>query len=101
MVIENAEMHLETLFKRRKKILKRVNVCQSVCEFYSFGEPPDYIFYIGESLGEAACMIPHRTGLWNKQVSREERWTEIRAMFKTNSIILDLMDIDPMAIKEH
>ena len=51
-------MHLETLNKRRKKLLKRLNVGQSVCEFYSYGVPPDYIFYIGEALGEAVSMIP-------------------------------------------
>ena len=60
--VENLQMHLQTLQNRLQKIYKKLNVCQSVCEFYSFGEPPDYIFYIGEALGEAVSMIPLRTG---------------------------------------
>ena len=55
-------LHLETLVNRRHKILKRLNVGQSVCEFYSYGTPPDFIFYIGEALGEVASMIPLRVG---------------------------------------
>lgn len=59
-VLENLEMHLATLQHRLQKVLKRVNVGQSVCEFYTFDVPPDYIFYIGEVLGEAAGFIPLR-----------------------------------------
>ena len=33
-------------------------------------------------------------------VSREERWEEIRAMFRVHSIIIDLMDIDPLKIDD-
>ena len=34
------------------------------------------------------------------QVSREERWEEVRNMFKTHTIILDLMEIDPFAVTD-
>ena len=57
-VMENLEMHMATLQYRREKLLNKLNVTQSVCEFYTFGQPPDYIFYIGEALGEAASFIP-------------------------------------------
>ena len=78
-----------------------MNVGQAVCEFYSFCTPPDYIFYIGEALGEASSLIPMRTGEHQlKQLSREERWEEIRAMFRVHTIILDLMDVNPLKIKD-
>ena len=94
-------MHMETLEYRREKLLKKLNVCQSVCEFYSFGYPPDYILYIGECLGEACGFIKHRTGEPHLIVSREQRWEEVRAMFRVHRIILDLMEVDPHAIQEH
>ena len=98
--MKNLTMHLETLEKRRNKIFKQVNVGQSVCEFYSYGTPPDYIFYIGEALGEAASMIPLRTGIPELAISREQRWEEIRAMFHWHAVILDLMEVDVMKIKD-
>ena len=55
-------MHLGTLSKRLGKLWKRVNTGQSVCEFYTFEKPPDYIFYIGEVLGETTGFIPLRVG---------------------------------------
>ena len=60
--LANLTMHLDTLLYRREKLGKRLNVCQSLCEFYSYGTPPDFIFYIGEALGETASLIPLRTG---------------------------------------
>ena len=51
-------MHMATLEHRKEKLLNKLNNCQSVCEFYTFGQPPDYIFYIGEALGEATSFIP-------------------------------------------
>ena len=55
-------MHLETLQTRKKKLFKQLNIGQSLCEFYCLAIPPEYKFYIGEALGEAASMIPLRTG---------------------------------------
>ena len=43
-------------------------------------------------------MIPQRTGEPHKIVSREQRWEEVRAMFRVHRIILDLMDMDPYKI---
>ena len=57
-VVENLEMHLVTLQNRREKLLSKLNTCQSVCEFYTYASPPDYIFYVGEALGEAVSFIP-------------------------------------------
>ena len=71
-----------------------------MCEFYSYGTPPDFIFYIGEALGEATSKIPLRTGYPDQQISREDRWEEIRAMFHWHAIILDLMEVNPMNIKD-
>lgn len=76
-VLENLEMHLLTLEHRRQKVLRRVNICQSLCEFYTFCEPPDYIYYIGEVLGEAAGFIPLRVEDSSKHLSRADRWKEI------------------------
>lgn len=63
LVLENLLMHLETLEKRRRKLLKNLNTGQALCEFYSYGEPPDYIHYIGEALGEATSFIRQQTGV--------------------------------------
>lgn len=72
-----------------------------MCEFYCWAEPPDYIFYCGEVLGETVSFIPQRTGQGaNLELSREARWEEIRAMFSVHSIIIDLMDVDPLKIKD-
>ena len=53
LYLDNLKLHMDTLEHRHEKLLTKLNVCQSVCEFYSFGYPPDYILYIGEALGEA------------------------------------------------
>ena len=41
--------------------MKKVNTTQSVIEMYTFFEPPDYIHYLGEAIGECAGLIPLRT----------------------------------------
>ena len=45
-----------------RKIYKKVNTCQSVVEFNSFGDPPAYIFYCGELIGETIGYLPLRVG---------------------------------------
>ena len=93
-------MHMATLNHRLEKLFNKLNVRQSLCEFYSYGEPPDFIFYIGEVLGEVSGKIPLRMADETQQISREERWKEIRAMFRCHACILDLMDVDPIKIDE-
>ena len=94
--LENLELHLETLEERKEKLFDKLNVCQSLCEFYSFGNPqPDYIFYIGEAVGELGGFIPLKTTVEEYSISREARWNEIRAMFRNPMLILDLMNLDP------
>ena len=58
--MEDLEMHMDTLNHRLEKLFRKLNCCQSLCEFYSYGKPPDYIFYIGEVLGEVTGKIPLR-----------------------------------------
>jgi len=99
-VLENLSLHLNTLECRREKLLNKLNTGQSVCEFYSYSKPPDYIFYVGEALGEASGLIPKRVEHSQRHLSREDRWKEIHAMFRAHDVILSLMDVDPRLIKE-
>ena len=58
LVIEVAQLQFEEMEETLEKLLTKVNTCQSLCEFYTFGNPPDYIFEIGEALGETTGLIP-------------------------------------------
>ena len=44
-------MWLENLEGKRRKLLESVNNKQAVVEMSTFDEPPDYIFYLAESIG--------------------------------------------------
>ena len=43
-------------------------------------------------------MIPLRTNDPEQQISREDRWNEIRTMMRENDIILELRALDPCKI---
>ena len=75
-----------------------MNVLQSVVEFRSFGNPPDYIYVLGEVIGETIGYLPLRAGTYQTNITRDMRWKEIRDMFYYHNIINVMIDIDPLKI---
>ena len=80
--------------------LKEVNTTGAVLEMNTYAEPPSYIHYLGEAIGECTGLIPLRTENSDvgKRMTKTERWKEIRAMFNDHQVILKMIDIDPREI---
>ena len=92
-------------FKKKERITWKIepvyeecNKTRATVEFYSYAEPPDYIYYIGEVIGEITCQIPLRTPSivdetrTVQKLSKEERWKEIRTMFYDPQVILNMYE---------
>ena len=75
-----------------------MNNVGALIEFRTFAEAPEYIHKLGEVIGECTGLIPLRSFKQNTNLTRLERWNEIRAMFKDDKVILKMMDVDPASL---
>ena len=72
-----------------------MNNVGAIMEFKTFAEPPNYIHYLGEAIGECTELIPLRSNKYDNTLSKLDRWNEIRAMFRDDKIILKMMAVEP------
>ena len=66
---------------------------------YTYGEPPDYIHYLCEAIGECTGLIPLRKYKDDRGLTKKERWAEIRGMFRDHKVILKMMEIEPRKLQ--